>query len=284
MVQVSKLSIYSLGLVAANKPLDTRVIDVTPIEDTSMIDGDINSGATDYKAESKDSDGSVYKAEVKTALTISATWLPMGTSNRMTAPDVRRGELVAIYRFADTDEYWWTTLKDDLHLRKLETVIYAFSGTKDESAKPNSENTYFLEISTHKKLVHFHTSKANGEPFIYDIQINTEEGFIKIQDDDGQFIILDSKERRIIAQNKDKSKVDIDKRNIFIDAPDLIEMRARKIASYSQENLTQANKVDRNSKSETVSSKGIKIYTPLTKHYGDMLVDGLVIAKKGIKG
>lgn len=138
-----------------------------------------------------------------------------------------------LYRFADTDEYWWATLKDDLHLRKLETVIYAFSGTRDESAKPTAENTYFLEISTHRKLVHFHTSKADGEPFIYDIQINTKDGCIIITDDIGNYFSLDSKQRQLEVKNADGSHVDVHKKNITITAPETLTFKAKNVVHES---------------------------------------------------
>ncbi len=36
-----KLKVYSLGIVAKNKALDSHKIEVTPIEDLSMVNGEI---------------------------------------------------------------------------------------------------------------------------------------------------------------------------------------------------------------------------------------------------
>lgn len=228
-MQASKLQIYSVGIVAENKPLNTRVIEVTPMETLPLLGGEITPNSSVYSASAVDDKGAAYQVEATTAATVKATWLPMHSSNRLTAPDVRRGETVVLYRFADTDEFWWATLKDDLQLRKLETVIYAFSGTKDESAAPDATNTYFLEISTHKKLVSFHTSKADGEPFAYDVQFNTKDGTVLLTDDIGNYFALNSKERQLEMKNPDGTYLRIDKKNFMIEAPETISLKAKNI-------------------------------------------------------
>ncbi len=261
MAGLSQLKLYSLATVAVNKKLTSKEIECTPDEVAPMIDGEITDDTKTYKASATDKDGAAYDLEVKTTLTVKATWLPMGGSNRMTAPDVRRGELVVLYQFADSDQFWWTTLKDDMKFRKLETVIYAFSATTDEAATMSSENMYFLEVSTHNKMVHFHTSKANGEPYIYDIQINTKVGFIQIQDDVGNLIRFDSKERQIELLNNDGSKVEINKTNIFLESKDLIAMKSAKITQDSTSHIVTADTLD---------------ITATTEHTGNITENGNV--------
>lgn len=216
----SKLKPYSLGIVAKNKLLDTHKIEVTPIEDLVMIDGEITDTGVDVNSKGSDRFGSTYETNVAASNTVEATWLPFGSPNRFTAPDVRRGEYVMIYQYGDVDKYYWTTMKDDLTLRKLETVIYAYSGTRDEFKGVSADTHYFLEISTHKKLVHFHTSKADGEPYVYDVQICTKAGYIIIQDDIGNIFTIDSKEHRIELMNTDGTHQDMDKRNYTVTVPD----------------------------------------------------------------
>ena len=217
---LSKLKIYSLGIVAKNKPLDSKVIEVSPIEDLPMVDGEITDTGVEQTSKGTDKNGGAYESKADSSSTIEATWMPVGSPNRFTAPDVRRGEYVMIYQFGDADKYYWVTMKDDLTLRKLETVIYAYSGTQNENDGVAPETHYFLEISTHKKLVHFHTSKANGEPFVYDVQICTKDGYIIIQDDIGNFFTIDSKERRIELMNTDGTHQDMDKKNYTLTVPD----------------------------------------------------------------
>jgi len=238
MSEISKLSFYSLALVAANKPLSSKIIEATPIEDLPFAHGQVTDNSNKQEASSTDASGSAYKTSVVTADTVKAGWLPMGGSNRLTAPDVRRGETVVLYRFADSDEFFWSTILDDCKLRKLETVIYGFSGTRNESAEPDANNMYYMEVSTHKKIVHFHTSNADGEPFVYDIQINAAEGYIQIQDDDNNFFLLNSKERLLEMANGDNSSLKIDKKNISFECSETLSMKSKVTTITSDASIT----------------------------------------------
>lgn len=231
-MNVSKLQVYSIGTVAANKPLASHDIEVVPIEDTPFLDGEISDNISDFRSKGKAADGSTYETSIESTVSIKATWLPFGNSNRMTPPDVRRGETVVIYRFGDVDKFYWQTLKNDIKLRKLETVIYAFSNTQDESQEADSDNTYFFEVSTHKKLVTFHTSNSDGEPFVYDFQLNTADGSFIFQDDIGNYISVDSKNVQIEIQNADGSRIDLDRKIINIYAPDTINVEAGKVINF----------------------------------------------------
>lgn len=227
--EFSKLRPYSLGIVAENKALSSKDVEVVPYEQSPILDGEITSASADIKAKGVDSVGSVLEKTVTSTLSVKAKWLPIGASNRVSAPDVRRGELVMLYKFADADMYFWNTLKDDISLRKLETVIYAFSATMNESAEMNASTYYFIEISTHKKLITLHTSKDNGEPFSYDIQLNTEAGYFVITDDVGNHILMDSKNSRIHLKNVDGSEYDMDKTNLTINVPQRMEFNAHEL-------------------------------------------------------
>lgn len=207
--QMSKLRFYSIGIVAENKALKSKHVEVTPTEEMPMLNGELAPVAVDYKAKAVNNLGSSYETTVETTTTIKALWLPIGAANRITAPDVRRGELVNLYKFGDTDQYFWNTLNDDVKLRKLETVIYAFSATMNEAAEINDKTYYFIEISTHKKLITLHTSKDNGEPYGYDIQLDTGNGKLVITDDVGNYILLDSSQSQIKLQNIDGSTFDM---------------------------------------------------------------------------
>lgn len=217
--QMSKLRFYSLGIVAENKALKSKHVEVTPTEEMPMLDGELAPVSTDYKAKAVDNLGSSYEATVETTTTVKALWLPIGAANRITAPDVRRGELVNLYKFGDTDQYFWNTLNDDIKLRKLETVIYAFSATTNEASEVNGKTYYFIEISTHKKLITLHTSKDNGEPYGYDIQLDTGNGRLVITDDAGNYILLDSAQTQIMFKNVDESVWDMKGANLTVSIP-----------------------------------------------------------------
>jgi len=215
---MSQLTPVSIGIVAANKPLDSMEIEVTLTEQFPMMDGEITDNAETKINSSQDADGKAYQTSTTTSLSVKAKWLPIGDSQRLTAPDVRRGEKVDVYQFADTDKYYWTTRGIGSKLRKLETVIWGFSGTKDESANVDDDNFYYIEVSTHKKHIHIHTTVANGEPFGYDIQLNTDQGFLQIQDDIGNFINMNSQTHEFTLQNMDGSFANIKAENVHVHA------------------------------------------------------------------
>ena len=224
MSTISVMHFYSLGIVAANKLLTSTDIEVTPIENTMMVNGEITDNITNVTSTAKDASGANYSTNVDSTVSIKAAWLPLANSNRMTAPDVRRGELVMLFRFADTDKFYWQVWRNDMDLRKLETVIYAFSATTDEAAKTDTDHSYFLEVSTHKKLIHLHTSTANGEPYKYDVQLNAGSGYIQIMDDNGMFIIFDTAAHRISITNQDGSFVEVNNTNINLSCSATLNM------------------------------------------------------------
>jgi hypothetical protein len=256
---ISKLTFYSLGLVAANKDLKSHVIEVSPVEDFPMLNGEVTDNIEKYKTSTQDSQGSVKNIEVNTTASVKATWLPINNSNRKTSPDVRRGETVVLYKFGDSDKYWWNTLFDDGKLRRLETVVYAFSNNSKENVEDTAESTYYLEVSTHRKLMHIHTSKNDGEPFAYDVQIDAKNGVITITDDADNFIVLNSKDRRLILHNADGSILDVNKKVIDMFAIDKINLKSNQVNVNAESiNVTGGNVIVTGS-AITVSSPNTNI-------------------------
>lgn len=183
--QNNSFHFYSWGIVAANKKRKSDTIEVTPIQDLPFTEGEITSGYKKINSSGIDSSGGKFQSEVKVTNTISATWIPLGQSNRFTSPDVRRGERVAIYRFSDQDKYYWITSAKEKKIRRLETVIYAFGATKQENVELNADNCYFLEISGHDRHITLRTSMANGEMTQYTFQLNPGQGLATLRDSAG---------------------------------------------------------------------------------------------------
>lgn len=212
--------IVSIGIVAENKAMFAKEVDVTPIESMSMLDGEIKSNPTAVESEGVDAHGKSFATRATVDSTVTATWLPWG-SNRVTPPDVRRGERVYLWQSADADKYYWTSSGLDDRLRKLETAIFAFSASSNETDSGiDVDKCYFIEISTHQKLITLKTSSANGEPNEYTFQFNTGEGVVTLADDVGNYFELDSQERKLTLQNQDQSHVILDKTKISIKAID----------------------------------------------------------------
>ena len=208
-MKVSVMQPYSLGIVAVNKKLNEKTIEVVLVEEFPFLDGEVTDNTESYKAKGSAGDGRAFDIDLDTTATVKAQWLPNGMSNRLTAPDVRRGERVRIWRTADEDRYYWEEIGDDQRLRKLETIILAFSATQKEDEDPSPDNSYFLEVSTHRKCVTFSTSKANEEPYAYALQFELGKGSFVLQDDIGNLISLISKTAHIEVINSKGTKAEL---------------------------------------------------------------------------
>lgn len=233
---VSEFKPYSLGYVLSNKEPGSSMINVLPVELFPAVDGEITASVEKLEVTGLNPDGSTYSLSMDNGTSIPAKWLPFG-SNRVTPPDVRRKERVLVYQFADTNEYYWVTCGLDDHLRRLETVIYAFNADPDPESdtgdKIDFTKCYYFEVSTRTKNVTFQTSKANGEPFAYTTQYNCAEGVVVISDDDNNYIELTSKERRILFHNGEGTFAEISRKVINLFAPDKISLVAKNIIEFT---------------------------------------------------
>lgn len=229
-MNISQMHFYSRGKVAANKVLGSFDIEVWAYEINPMADGEVTDDIQEIEAKGVDSDGKAFSTRVDTTVSISATWLPFGQDNRITAPDVRRGEEVMIWQFANNSKkFYWTSAERGIALRRLETYIFAISGSPKEDEEPNATNTYFMEMSSHKGNITFHTSTANGEPFEWDFQINAGGGNSTWRSSAGESISMDSKESIIEIINAMGSVFVADKKKIKIYAEEEIDIQSDKI-------------------------------------------------------
>ena len=274
---MSQFQFYSIGIVAANKPLKSRHIEVTPMEDSPMLDGEITDNQDKYESKGSNSEGQAFEVSLKTTASIRALWVPFGDTNRKTAPDVRRGERVAIYRFGDADEYFWTTMTHHEKIRRLETAVYAYSNNSKENIENDSSSTYYFEISTHTKLITFHTAKNDGEFCSYNFQVNTKLGNFTFEDDIGNFIFLDSKEKQIKMRNIDDSFVDINRKIITLQSLDKIIMNTQHVEINAQSTLKITTS------DFTTTTNGYKINAP-TVVFSDNITAGGTVHASTISG
>ena len=246
--QVSKLHVYSFGIVAMDKPLSSKIVEVTPVESFPMSSGTISNNATKYEATGINAQGQSYTDSIDTSNTVQAEWMPLG-SNRVTPPDVRAGERVMLWRMGDSDKYYWVMMMDDLNLRKLETVVYAWNGSPNQSDGTTATTSYFFEVSTHNKMMHLHTSNANGEVCQFDVQINGGQGIIQMQDDIGNFFFMDAVNRILQMQTADGTILQLNQKSMTITIPETWTVQAKNGKFVFQESFD--------------------IKSPVTNHNGD---------------
>ena len=224
----SKFQLYSYGIVAEPKALSSKEILVTPLETMPFFDGEVMSDEAKIRDEFVDKDGKIYAVEVLSDYTIKATWIALGNDNRETPPDVRRGERVMIYRYETEDKFYWQSTGQDQGLRRLETVIYRFSDTTDDTVtKLTDKNSYWMEISTHKKSIQIQTVKNDGEAVEYGIKFDCATGKLIIKDDLGNHLYWDSPAHYMEMGNADESFIALDKKKILGVAADEIKFKTK---------------------------------------------------------
>lgn len=189
----SKLKPYSLGIVVEHKPKGSSLILVSPVETlNAQPEGNMRDSSKKFEGTVTDSTGTAFKTEQTSTNHIRAKWLPLGTSNRTTPPDVRAGETVLIYKFANVEEYFWEDAMTEPELRRLEDVLYSYSNLSGGSAPHDLSSSYWVRVNTKDKYIHLHTTSSDGEPFEYDIKIDTAVGNVSINDNVGNVFKLDS--------------------------------------------------------------------------------------------
>lgn len=206
----SAFKFYSLGIVAKDKPTKTDMIDVVPIEHITDIEKDINETKT-LKSKAVDQSNKPQSTEIKSINTVTAKWISIGGSNRLSSPDVIAGETVLIYTYSDTKEYYWSTIFIEPSIRRLEKVLYSWCNlpTGARVKEFDRDSSYWAEVDTMNKYVKLHTSDNDGEVTIYDVIFNTKDGNIVIKDGFGNHFVIDSKESFMELKDKEGNLIKI---------------------------------------------------------------------------
>ncbi len=229
---MSKFGFDSIGTVANNKLYDTNKIKVFPIEHLAEYDGNITdeddrtkkdgnvikkkqSGnvsnsdnsknkKTNTKTNVVDSGNKKSAGNADKKMYVEAEWIDLGGSNRKTAPDVKKGETVVLYRFGDANRWFWSSLQYESDLRRKESVLHIYGNTDEHGVTLDNTNSYFTLMDTVNKLIHIHTSDNDGEVTTFDIKLNTKEGYLEVIDGNGNFIKHDGKNGILdLKYNKD---------------------------------------------------------------------------------
>lgn len=159
--------------------------------------------------------------------TIEAIYI--GGNNCLSIPDVDVGEQLIVHQYGESDVYYWSIERRDEKLRLREHYRISCADSPTRIKVLDDDNTYFIEINTKQgeKGITLSTSKSDGEAFKYLVKIDSENSKFSANDDVGNQILLDSKNTRILMENKDKTKVDLDKTNLFLLA-DTVSIIGRK--------------------------------------------------------
>lgn len=199
------------------------MIIVDPIESLPMSDGKIGEDSLKVDVSFSNKDGIEKKVKLEGGEAIGAKWIAYGHSNRESAPDVQQGETVLLFRFGDTDQFYWTTIFREPELRRKETVRYTFSNQASAGEAYDDKSSYWFEVSTHDQHIHLHTSINDGEPAQFDITIDTKAGLLVIQDDMENSLEWNAVEGRLTANIREE--IVLNTKNLKINVEELSEIK-----------------------------------------------------------
>lgn len=190
-MKTTALQVYSLGMITHDLPEDDVWAEVHPLEQMSGSNGIIDNIDMEH-AKVLNIHGETIVTKIIKSTKIMCKWLHDGDNNRLTPPSVCKGETVRIYRYGNTDKYFWGTIYNELDLRKREKATYVYSNKGTIEDKSLLSKVYYWTIDTINKFVRLHTDDSDGELTTYDFEINTKEGKVTLIDGKNNFIELNS--------------------------------------------------------------------------------------------
>lgn len=288
----------SFGIVAVDKERNSDLAKVLPVEKISVASGEkesvvvngkgqvdrktdgssklISSQTVEYDVTTVDHQGVSAQNTVKGDMMVVAKWVG-GGSNRMTSPDLIKGETVQLYQNSDTGDYYWETFMREPAIRRQETVCYMF-GNLPKGVKAFDKNTaYWFEVSTHDKYVKLHTSNNDGEPYTYDLLIDTRNGSVQLSDDVGNLIQLDSSRNKITATALDD--IELNTKRVVINASESFTVNTQTATVNASGDYTLNTGSCSNNVSGSISNN-----TPTTSDSGNVMTSGNLSVGGGISG
>ena len=218
-----------IGIVAADKNDDSKFIDVFLLEHLAFHEGDISNDFVNIVKTGKDSDDNTYSHTLQRGPAIKVEWI--GASNRVTSPNVRKGEEVRVYEKESTDEYYWAETSRNPELRRTEKITYAVNADRTPvtvDVPPINENHYVFDIDGKDGRITISTSLANNEQAGYIIQINGNDGHLTITDknDSPNTIQINSLTDSIILKNGHGTYINLNGGQIDMYAPERVNIKS----------------------------------------------------------
>jgi hypothetical protein len=135
-----------------------------------------------------------------------------GYSN-FSQPIIALCETADIYFFDGNYRYpRYTNAYPDERKRKTDTVEWFVYGKPDVDDIPSDK--YRVLLSTKDNKINIHTSKENGEEFVYDFTIDTKACTVEITDDKNNHMLIETKKKRVLSENETGTYSEIIDRDI----------------------------------------------------------------------
>ena len=186
---MSGFKLFGIGYIKAKaKSIGSPIIDIVLHEIIPNAEE-----VTHEPVSISDANGNKVISDSKRSATITALWLSEG--NRVTVPTVVPGETVKVYKYGETDTYYWSLFGYEKDLRGKEVVVYAVSNldrTKDFGKSFDSKSSHFLKMTSldEDNKIHIHTSNNNKEPVEMDFIMDVTKGSITLKNSNGHNFTL----------------------------------------------------------------------------------------------
>lgn len=239
-----------------------------------------------FTTKGKDSKGKHYTLRQNTESTATATYLNRDT-NRITAPQVQKGERVLVYQFDNDKTLYWEPANMDNHKRVQEVVVHAYAAKKSTDGKQlvptTPENSYTTTIDGVNGMIEQRMTEANGEISPWLVQYNGRDGYMVISDQKGNFIRINTKTTEIDIVNADKSHVQLfrDIINIYcknqlnIHAEKAINVKTKALSIECESYRHKAKEVTWNADTATMSGNTFTLNYPKINLNGQVSAGGI---------
>ena len=215
-----------VGIAAADKANESRELYVYCPELLPFMQGDLKATDIDATISTKDG-GSDYSGQIKTSNVLLCQYR-CTSGNRLTPPDVRRGEQVIVTCYSDTNMFYWDTAGVDTGTRRTETYRIGVGDTLENTSVLNDVNSYYLELDTRRhQHIKLTTAKSNEEKYQYTIILSPERNELAITDDINNTFIIKSENKQVMMTNTNSSFINLEGDNITISCKGNIIMDAK---------------------------------------------------------
>ena len=179
------------GVVVKDKDPDSAELRISPTEHVTDITTDLNKFKDKKTNTYQDAAGKDVKLSTDRKSYITATWTPLFSPNRVTAPDLVMGERVDIWQVGRTDKYYWTVSRGTDDLRNLEEIIYIISNKTDHKETLDESNTIKIVISSKDQRLYIHTPKNRKEPTEMLLDFDYGKGRIRMTNTADKYMLFD---------------------------------------------------------------------------------------------
>lgn len=214
----SPMKSWGLATATENRiPSNGNKLLVTPIQQTPLMAGELSSQVTTSNATVLDSTGATVQTTLKSGSAVEAMWWPHDT-RVMDAPMIRRGETVELYRYADSNKWYWREMGMDTGKRRGDRYRIGISANanNDRGANGTLDDNYVLDINGPGGMVSLTTSESNGEAAGYALNVDTCNGRILLGDNIGNNFSLDTKNQILTVVNSAGTQMQINLRNMTL--------------------------------------------------------------------